>query len=467
MQRIVRLIWDRLQTTIWFIPTLLALGGVLAALKLIDVDLKIDPDGKSWMTFFQIGTAGVRQVLAVTTGAMMTITGVVFSISVVTLTLAANQFGAKILRNYLSDWRNKLVLGLFVGSFLYGLIVLASIDSDASARIPALAFMVSLLLTVVAIAALIYFIHNISTSIQADVLIAEIGKSLSDTVARTVPSRDSALDPALLRNKWEIAVHGDLGTPVYADHSGYVEYIDYDALLNLSHPGQYTLEITIRAGNFVVKGNPVATLYSRERTGIPAAEHINRQIAIGPQRTNVQDLEYGITQLLQIAQRALSPGINDSLTGIACIDWLSAALAAMAVRHFEPEYRTDAEGVVRMKIHAFDFEGAVNAVFHPLRQNTRDNEMVAIRLLDAIAAVMQVCGKESYLRVLRRHADLINRSAESHFQTQEDIDATGCRYAACVAVFEARLEALRSPPTEAQQGASGGSNVNLQDFVPR
>ena len=181
-----RLLWDRLQTTIWFIPAVLALAGLVVAMLLVNLDLRIDTSDWAWLKVFKIGTAGVRQVLAVTTGATMTITGVVFSISVVTLTLAANQFGAKLLRNYLSDSRNKAVLGLFVGSFVYGLIVLASIDSDSGEHVPTLAFMVSLILTLLSIAGLIYFIHNISTSIQADRLIAVIGRDLSTTIANTL-----------------------------------------------------------------------------------------------------------------------------------------------------------------------------------------------------------------------------------------------------------------------------------------
>jgi uncharacterized membrane protein len=435
---VFRLLWDKLQTTIWFIPATLSLTAVVAAMLLVNLDPHSDTGGWSWLNVFKIGAAGVRQVLAVTTGAMMTITGVVFSVSVVTLTLAANQFGAKILRNYLGDSRNKVVLGLFVGSFLYGLIVLASIDSDSGGDVPTVAFMVGLLLTLVAIAGLIYFIHNISTSIQADRVIAVIGRNLCDTVGDSLSAPGEQGDPPPLGDKWRLAVHNDAGVPVDAGDSGYIEYIDYDALLDIASQGQCAIEITTRPGLFVIQGNPLATLHALGAQPAVPATQIRRRISIGGQRTAVQDLEYAFMQLLQIAQRALSPGINDALTAIACIDWLGAALAGMAVRRYPPQYRVDAGGTVRLKIHAFDFSGAVNAVFNPLRQSARGNEMVTIHLLEIITAIMQVIDRETGLDDLRRHADLILHAAQTAFPEPEDIRITEQRHGACMAVFQRR-----------------------------
>lgn len=430
-----RLLWDRLQTTIWFIPALLSLTALGTALLSINADLHTDSSSWKWLEYFRIGTAGVRQVLAVTTGAMMTITGVVFSISVVTLTLAANQFGAKLLRNYLSDTRNKLVLGLFIGSFLFGLVVLASIDSEPGSDVPALAFMVSLVLTMIAIAGLIYFIHNISTSIQADRLIAIIGRNLQETIAGTLSTEHNSTDTDALREKWRLATHGESALPAVAGHSGYVEYINYEALLALAARSRCALEIPVRPGDFVVEGTPVAVILPLAGQAGPDGGDICRHISLGEQRTNVQDLEYSIMQLIQIALRALSPGVNDALTAIACIDWLSAALACMAGRRFPPAYLTDNDGTVRLKIRAFDFSGAVDAVFKPLRQNARGNEMVTIRLLEALAAIMQVCRSPSRLQALREHADAIQRTAEQHFTDRDDIDQATQRHDACVAVF--------------------------------
>lgn len=430
-----RLLWNRLQTTIWFIPALLSLVALATALLLINADLHTDSSDWKWLEYFRIGTGGVRQVLAVTTGAMMTITGVVFSISVVTLTLAANQFGAKLLRNYLSDSRNKLVLGLFIGSFLYGLVVLASVDSEPGSSVPALAFMVSLALTMVAVAGLIYFIHNISVSIQADRLIATIGGNLQDTVARSLPDRHDSAATDLLREKWQPATHTESGVPAVADHSGYVEYINYEALLALTVRDRCALEIPVRPGDFVVEGTQVAVIFPLAGQDAPECAAVTRHISLGAQRTDVQDLEYSIMQLLQIALRALSPGVNDALTAIACIDWLSAALACMADRRFPPAYLADSDGTVRLKIRAFDFTGAVDAVFNPLRQNARGNEMVTIRLLEALAAIMQVCPDPCRLQALREHADAVYRTAEQHFTDAHDLDEASQRHAACAAAF--------------------------------
>jgi uncharacterized membrane protein len=434
----IRLLWDRLETTIWFIPALLSVLSLGAAVLLVNIDMHTDHRDWVWLEFFRIGTTGVRQVLAVTTGAMMTVTGVVFSISVVTLTLAANQFGAKLLRNYLGDTHNKLVLGLFIGSFLYGLVVLASIDSDPASNTPTLAFMVSLVLTMIAIGGLIYFIHNISTSIQADRLIALIGRGLRDTVVDTLAPCADSPEPAQLGEHWRLAVHDAPASAVAAESSGYVELIDYAALLDLATQQHCAVEIPIRPGDFVVQGNTVAVIYSLDEMSVVHDNEVCRHISLGAQRTALQDLEYSIMQLLQIALRALSPGINDSLTAIACVDWLGAALACMADRRFEAQYRADADGTVRLKLHTFDFAGAVDAVFTPLRQNARGNEMVTIRLLETLAAIMQVCSNASRLEVLRRHAESIHRTAEKHCDNSDDLEQTTRRYTACLGVYRHR-----------------------------
>jgi uncharacterized membrane protein len=447
----IRLLWDRLETTIWFIPALLSVVSLGAGVLLVNIDMQAERDW-AWLEFFRIGTAGVRQVLAVTTGAMMTVTGVVFSISVVTLTLAANQFGAKLLRNYLGDTHNKLVLGLFIGSFLYGLVVLASIDSDPASNAPTLAFMVSLVLTMVAIGGLIYFIHNISTSIQADRLIAVIGRDLCDTVVDTLAPCTDSPEVAQPGERWRLAVHEAPAKVIAAENSGYVELIDYVALLELATRRHCALEIPIRPGDFVVQGNTLAVAYSLDEKSVVRYSEVCRHISLGAQRTDLQDLEYSIMQLLQIALRALSPGINDSLTAIACVDWLGAALARMAERRFDAQYRADDDGTVRLKLRSFDFSGAVDAVFTPLRQNARGNEMVTIRLLESLAAIMQVCSNASRLEELRRHAESILRSAEKHCENADDLEQTSRRYEVCLDVYR-----RRAAP---EAGRVGGSSID-------
>lgn len=439
MRRSLMMIWDRVQTTIWFIPALFAVGGVVTALLLVDYDLHNDTSDWKWLEVFRIGAVGARQVLAVTTGAMMTITGVVFSISVVSLALAANQFGGKILRNYLSHTQNKIVLGIFIGSFLYGLVVLASINSDGDSRVPTLAVMVSLFLTVLSIAGLIYFLHNITTSIQADKLIASIGHELIRAEIDTLPDHHNDEDIRQMADEWNNKSASLPTKALHSRRSGYVEFIDYEGLAEAACESDCLLQIDIKAGQFIINGNPIIYLHGQVDKPDSLEEKMMELISIGPERTNVQDLEYAMMQLLQIAQRALSSGINDSLTAIACIDWLCAALASMAARPQNPHHLKDKQGNIRLKFVTFDFDGATDAVLNPIRQNSRGNEMVVIRLLEALQELMIACHRAEDLHSLKRHATHIIKAARMDIQDTDDLQATELRYQACMDSYQQQL----------------------------
>lgn len=437
----LRIMWEKLQTSIWIIPLLMSVAAALLAIALVSFDLALYSKGWVWPTWMRVGADGARQVLSVTTGAMMTITGVVFSITIVALTLAANQFGPKILRSYLRDTGNKLVLGLFISSFLYGLVVLTSIDSQQTSFIPITAFMVSLLFTIIAVVGLIYFIHNISTSIQADHMISIIGDELTRTIEHTLAPTDTQQAKEPLSEKWKIATQGCHQTVICSNNSGYVEYIHYQKICSFAQRAEAMCELTVRAGDFIIENTQVAILYTSQQPQEKAfIEAINAAITTSRQRTPVQDLEYAITQLMQIALRALSPGINDSLTAISCIDWLSASLGRMAGLQFPSHYHKDDQDIIRMKARSFDFEGAANAVFDPLRQNARNNEMVMLRILDALANIIETCTQADNLRILRHHAELIYQSARHSFTNEADVEQARLRYAHCNAVYERQLK---------------------------
>jgi uncharacterized membrane protein len=447
----LKIIRNKLQTSIWFIPLVMSLVSILLAVSLVTVDLRLQTMQWSWLQTLRIGVDGVRQVLSVTTGAMMTITGVVFSITVVSLTLASNQLGPKVLRNYLRDPANKWVLGWFISSFLYGLVVLTSIDSQREYFVPVTAFLVSLVLTVIAVVGLIYFIHNIAVTIQADHMIARIGDELVETVRHTLQPLQSEADEALLRERWTIAIHGAPAHPFGATHNGYVEYIDYSGLLQTAAQHNMFCDLRIRAGDFVIEDCCIAVCYANTSLDTESVGQALREcISLSRQRTPLQDIEYAVTQLMQIALRALSPGINDASTAIACVDWLSASLGCMAGKRFPADYRKDENDVVRMKTRSFDFRGVANAIFDPLRQNARTNEMVLIRLLEVIAGIMEVSGQREHLKIMRHHASLVYQTAESSFPDKADVETARSRYNHCVSVYDREVEklALQQPRPE-------------------
>ena len=432
-------LWDDLTVSIWFLPLVMSVAGILLAITTLQLDAHIESLPWTWARGVTIDAAGVRQVVSVTSGAMITITGVVFSISIVSLTLASNQFGPKILRNYLRDTGNKFVLGLFVATFLYGLLILASVDTQGTGFIPIWSMMVSLLLTMLAVGGLIYYIHNISTAIQADHIIALMGEELDHSIDHLMQplDEDAEISNRIDQQELEVQKQALKAQAIRAPKNGYIQTIDYGELAAVAEEYGGLIEIDQRAGHFVIRGCILKHCYTPRQVD-DMDQRIVDQIVFGRQRTPIQDIEFTLTQLVQIALRALSPSSNDSLTAVTCIDWLSAALGRMAQCAFPACQLRDETGVLRVVLKGFSFEGAVNAVFDPLRQCSRHNEIASIRLLEALEQLIEVTDQSNYRGSLFNQAQLIYHAAMASIPAEADRDSIAQRFSMCQQAFDKR-----------------------------
>lgn len=434
----IKLFWEKLLTTIWFVPAIISTGLVICAIGLLSIEQHVDISGWSWINSLQIGVDGIRQLLVVTTSAIISLTGVVFSISIVALTLAANQFGSKILYNFLRDNKNKIVLGLLIGNFLYGLTLLSFIDThaDSTQQIPILSVIGSLLLTVLAIIGLIYFIHNISTTIQADQIISLIGQELNQAIEETLLDFDNGHAIQSAKQKWDIVTHALPMKTINAATSGYVEFIDFVEINKIAEKENQHIELLLRPGDFIIENTPIIRIYDEEGINESHQSMLRLCISLGRKRTPFHDIQFAIMQLLQIALRALSPGTNDSLTAISCIDWLSSSLGRMVNKRFPYAYLEDQDDIVRIKRPEFAFTDAANTMFHPLRQNARGNVMVMLHLLETISRILLVSKNDQYSQALFHHASLILDTAKESFQSTSDKDELDKHFKKCQAIFE-------------------------------
>jgi uncharacterized membrane protein len=330
------------------------------------------------------------------------------------------------------------VLGLLIGSFLYGLALLSFIDThaDSTQQIPIISVIGSLLLTVLAIIGLIYFIHNISTTIQADQIISLIGQELNQAIEDTLLDFDNELPIQSAKQKWDIVTHALPVETIYAATSGYAEFIDFAKLNNIAEKENQHIELLLRPGDFIIDNAPIIRIYDGKGISEAHQSMLRLCISLGRKRTPFSDIEFAIMQLLQIALRALSPGINDSLTAISCIDWLSSSLGRMANKRFPYEYLEDQNGIVRIKKPEFGFADAANTMFHPLRQNARGNEMVMMHLLETISRILLVSKNHQYSQALFHHATLILETAEESFQSTSDKNKLVKHFEQCQAIFE-------------------------------
>jgi uncharacterized membrane protein len=324
-----------LRTSFWFVPSLIVTGSIVLAVALIGVDFA---GSKQWLArwprLFGVGADGARGMLSTIAGSMMTVVGVTFSMVLMTLALASSQYTSRILRNFMSDRVTQIVLGVFAGIFTYCLIVLRTIrGGEDGVFVPGLAVSFSVVLAMGGIGVLIFFIHHISASIQAANIIASVADETMLVIDRLFPEKlgDGWVDddeacqtpPPLPEHIWK---------PVPAKSNGYIQSLDNAALLRLACENKTIVRMEHAIGEFVVRGTALASLVLEKPPEKEIIVALQAAYGIDRHRTVSQDAAFGIRKIVDIALKALSPGINDTTTAVICVDYLSAILARLAHR---------------------------------------------------------------------------------------------------------------------------------------
>lgn len=217
---------------------------------------------------------------------------------------------------------------------------------------------------------------------------------------------------------------------------GYLQLIDADALMALASEEDLLLRLERRPGHYLVKGRAMVMVWPGDRVTETLMGKMNAAFVLGSQRTAAQDIEFSFHQLVEIAVRALSPGINDPFTAIACVDRLGSALSRLARRDTPSPLRFDDQGRLRLVAPGTSFAGIVDTAFNQIRQSTRSNPAVAIRMLDAIAQIAGHVQSAQDVACLQRHAGMLVAGAREAVPEADDL-------AAVEAHFAAATEALR------------------------
>ncbi len=411
--------WQDLRSSFWFVPAMIVLGavGLAAGLITLDVTVELHVD-KRWPLIFGSGASGARGLLSSVAGSMITVAGVVFSITIVALSLTSSQYTSRILRNFMRDRMNQVVLGVFVGIFAYCLVVLRTIrGGDEGAFVPSLAVLGGLVLAFVGIGYLIFFIHHISMSIQASSIIAAAAGETIAAIDHLFPkelgdSADEDDDPsaALAESAWSI---------VASRKTGYIESIDEDALLAWARDRKTVLRMECGIGEFVVEGAPLVSVAGSGEPDEESAAELKAIYFIGRQRSLQQDAAFGIRQIVDIALKALSPGINDTTTATMCVDYLGAILARLAVRGIVNPHRLD-QGVLRVIARGPSFDSLLAEAFDQIRQNAGGNVAVLTRQLRALETIADQTANARRRQTLRQQADLISAAAECTIPSRHD-----------------------------------------------
>jgi uncharacterized membrane protein len=397
---------ETLRTNLWLIPAVESVAAVLLFVVTLSIDRAASHGEISLPSWVISGSPdAARQILSALAAAIITVVGVVFSVMIVTLTLASSQFGPRMLRTFIRDRGTQVTLGTFVATFFYAMLVLISIGSTF---VPHLSVTVALVLTAIDLGVLIYFIHHTATAIQLPEVIASIARDLgsaleAETAEGSRPARP-VNGPSL--DVLQARLDGD-GRVVTAPASGYLRFVRHATLVRIAAESGAVIRLHHRPGHFVTRGHPMATVWPPEVAGT-----IGRRLAgvhiTGPLRTLSQDIAFGCDQLVEIAIRALSPAVNDTFTALTCIDWLGDSLCEIAVKWHPQACHRDQAGEIRLITAPVSYERLVQRSFEKIRQAAGGMPAVLIRQLDALYKIMAVA-PASRSQVLLDQAAMIQR----------------------------------------------------------
>jgi uncharacterized membrane protein len=413
--------WSDLRSSFWFVPSLIVAVSIVLAMALIEVHSTESTQWLArWPRLFGAGAAGARGMLSTIAGSMMTVVGVTFSMTLVALVLASNQYTSRILRNFMSDRVTQVVLGIFAGIFAYCLIVLRTIRSgDEGGFVPSLAVFFAVVLAMGGIGILIFFIHHIAASIQASSIIASVADETMVAVDRLFPGTlgrgpvDDDEDQALLtlpERKWQA---------VQVKGNGYIQSVDHAALMRLARERKTIVRMERGIGQFVVQNTTLASLALEDPPDQETIAALHAIFSISRHRTVEQDIAFGIRQLVDMALKALSPGINDTTTAVMCVDYLTAILARLAPRQIPSSYRYE-DGELRVIAKGPGFEGLLAASFDQVRSNAGGNVAIMLRMVGAFQTIAGRTVNASRRRALREQVQWIAELAERTVESAHD-----------------------------------------------
>jgi uncharacterized membrane protein len=412
-------LWSTLRSSFWFMPSLIVVVSIAFAIALIETDSAgSDRWLAQWPRLFGAGAAGARGMMSTIAGSMMSVVGVTFSMILVVLALASSQYTSRILRNFMRSRVTQVVLGIFAGIFTYCLIVLRTIrGGDEGAFVPSLAVFFGFVLALGGVGTLMFFIHHIASSIQASSIIASVAQETIAAIDRLFPEQlgqgpdkddddEQPLRP-LTERKWRA---------IPARESGYIQSVNNAALLRLARDRKTTVRMEHGIGAFVVQNTALASLALEDPPDRETIVALQATFSISRHRTVEQDAAFGIRQIVDVALKALSPGINDTTTAVMCVDYLTAILARLAPRHVPSALRYE-EGELRVIAKSPSFGSLLAESFDQIRGSTNGNVAILLRMLGALQTIASLTARPHRRQALgeqvRWIAELAERTVES------------------------------------------------------
>ena len=366
--------------------------------------------------FLSHSDPGVAQViLSDIATSTMTVVSIVFAILLMTLTLASMQFSPRIIVSFARDRVTQWTLGIFLGTFLYCMAALPAAHSLPEAFSPVVTVIVAILLAIACVGLLLFFIHHISRAISVNHIVDRIATETEAVLDEVMPlpwkPRHLETSDSAEPTEWE--------TPLLAEESGYIRFIDLQQLLSVTTAYHLKVKAVRRVGQFVPVGTPLLLLNRSDRVTPEAAAALRAAFDLGPTRTLQQDIEFGVLQIVDIALKAISPAVNDPTTAIGCVDQLSRIVICFVSREMPEPRRYDLQGVARVTIQWIDFERLLDSAFEQIRMYSKSDIAVSLRLLRAFDDIASTSANPEVRKKLFERGQRVVEGCSEHIGSEE------------------------------------------------
>ena len=400
MRALLRKTLTDLRSSYWFLPAVLTILAALLSVATWWLDTRLSTDWMSATSYFSPAKPeGARTILSTVAGSMISVAGTVFAITFAAVVYASGSYGPRLLTNFMTDRGNQLSLGVFIATFVYALLTLREIrlpeeggalTSPGGGFVPQISLLTALGLAMLSVGVLVYFLHHVPNSIRINNVVADVARTALHQIEKRYPDvyRGHAVDTG----------EASVGEPVTALDTGYVEVIDYGTLGNVTEEGRIGIRLAVRTGDFIHPG--MALVYVDGGHDEDCDDAIRSAFATGTSRTPTQDIEFSVDELVEIALRALSPGINDPFTAITCIHWIAATLASLGGRDLARDADGRLYGTQDVYCLADEFEHFVRRSAVAMSVGVAANDLASIVFVEAMASAAPSCATDARRQAL-------------------------------------------------------------------
>lgn len=382
---------EKVRDNTWVPPAAIAILAIIIAVVSIWVDrsfLAGQQESSVWL--FSGAPSDARSLLNAVAVSIISVAGVVFSVVIVALQLSSSQFGPRILQNFTEDRSTQIVLGTFIGTFSYALLVKWSIRDSASEMesfVPALSVTIAVALAIICMFLLIYFIDHLVHFIRASNVVTRMSRAATNIAIRPFPE---GVGRAVPTGEKAAAIASGAAHPLRTsfDESGYLQAIDGRLLFDLEKEAEFTVEMATEIGAYLLPGEVLAWIRTDgRRLGEKIEGQVKAAFVTGPDRTPLHDVDWALLEMKDMAVKALSPGINDPTTAILCINCIGQVLVRLGSQTPAEPLRTGKAGKIKLLTRPLPFGRAVEDAFGPIRHHGGADPAVATHLFQVLGRV--------------------------------------------------------------------------------